>query len=245
MIPVIVHGAEGRMGRLVAELVAATDDLELAALVSEPGRGRPAGEFHPTLPLIPQDRMAESIPSGGVIVDFSLAAALDGVLAAAAATGSRLVCGTTGHDKAQLEAVAAHSRDHAVVMAANFSVGIPVMKMLLDRLAELLPGGFMAEQVETHHRQKKDRPSGTAAQLSAAWTARRGGEPAPTHSIRVGGVVGEHRWIFSDDEETIELTHRAHSRQAFLRGLIPAIRFVADRSSGLFGMEDVLAGGRA
>jgi len=245
MIPVTVHGAEGRMGCLVAELVVAADDLELAALVTEPGRGRPVGDFHPTLPLIDQDRMADSIPSGGVIVDFSLAAALDGVLAAAAATGSRLVCGTTGHDEAQLEALAAHARSNAVVMAANFSVGIPVMKMLLDRLAELLPAEFMAEQVETHHRHKKDRPSGTAAQLSAAWTAIRGGEPAPTHSIRVGGVIGEHRWIFSDDEETIELTHRAHSRRAFLRGLTPAIRFVADRSSGLYGMEEVLAGSRA
>lgn len=242
MIRVTVHGAEGRMGRLVTDLVAAADDFELAALVTEPGRGRPAGDFHPELPLLGQQEMSGGIPVGGVIVDFSLAGALDGLLEAAAATGSRIVSGTTGFDRAQSAALAAHAAEHAVVHAANFSVGVPVLQDLLQRLAGLLPDGFMAEQVETHHRHKLDRPSGTAARLAGVWREARGGIEAPTHSIRVGGVVGEHRWIFSDDEETVELTHRAHSRRAFLRGLPAAIRFVAGRDSGLYGMAEVLAG---
>jgi 4-hydroxy-tetrahydrodipicolinate reductase len=60
--------------------------------------------------------------------------------------------------------------------------------------------------------------------------------------MRVGGITGEHKWIFSDDEETLEITHRAHSRQAFLRGILPAIRFVTGAKPGLYGMEDVLSG---
>ncbi len=243
MIPVTVHGAEGRMGRLVADLVADTEGLQLAALVTEPGRGRAAGDFHPELPLTGQDAMAAAIPAGGVIVDFSLAAALDGLLDAAAQTGSRIVSGTTGFGPAQTEALREHARSHAVVHAANFSIGVPTMKILLERLAEVLPAEFMVEQIETHHRHKKDRPSGTAKHLASAWRAKRGGGEVPVHSVRVGGIVGEHRWIFSDDEETIELTHRAHSRRAFLRGVVPAIRFAAGMETGLFGMEDVLAGG--
>ncbi|MFH1843953.1 MAG: dihydrodipicolinate reductase C-terminal domain-containing protein [bacterium] len=241
MIPVTVHGAEGRMGKLVTELVTAASDLQLVALVTEPGRGRPAGEFHPDLPLTPQDELAQVQPPRGVIVDFSLAPALSGLLAGAAATGAALVSGTTGFTPEQRQEIADHARNHPVVFAANFSLGIPALKLVLQLLARTLPGSFQAEEVETHHRHKLDRPSGTAQWLADAWGAVRGGEVVPIHSLRVGGVVGEHAWTVSDDHETVQVLHRAHSRQAFLRGVKPAIRYVARQQSGLFGLEDVLA----
>jgi 4-hydroxy-tetrahydrodipicolinate reductase len=62
-----------------------------------------------------------------------------------------------------------------------------------------------------------------------------------THSLRVGGVVGEHAWTISDEEETLQVTHRAHSRRAFLRGVLPAVRFVYGHQPGLYGLTDVLA----
>ena len=139
MIPVAVHGAEGRMGRLVAALVEAEPDLALAALVTEPGRGRPTGDFHPELPLTPQDRMAEALPPDCVIVDFSLAPALAGLLAGARAAGARLVSGTTGFDDGDLAALADFARERCVVHAANFSLGIPALRLLLERLAAVLP----------------------------------------------------------------------------------------------------------
>ncbi len=243
MIAVTVHGAEGRMGRLAAELIAATPDLRLAALVTEPGRGAPAGAFHPELPLTGQERLADVHPRGGVIVDFSLAPALPGLLAGAAACEAALVIGTTGHTDPQREAIADYARRRPVVLAANFSVGIPALQLVLELLARVLPAGFDVEQVETHHARKADRPSGTARQLAAAWTAVRGGGEVPTHSLRLGGITGEHSWTLADEEETLVVTHRAHSRRAFLRGVVPAVRFAAGRSSGLFGMRDVLAAG--
>ena len=239
MIPVTIHGAEGRMGRLVTDLVADTPDLALAALITEVGRERPAGDFHPDLPLSPQTSLSAVHPADGVIVDFSLAPALEGLLEGAAAVDAPLVIGTTGHDETAMSALRVYAQSHAVVMASNFSVGVPVLKLLLERLADLLPEEFMAEQVETHHRHKLDKPSGTARILARAWEARRGGG-VPTHSLRVGGVTGEHRWVFSDDEETLEITHRAHSRRAFLRGLAPAVRFAARREPGFFALEDIL-----
>ncbi len=243
MIPVTVHGAEGRMGRLVSDLIDRTPDLDLAALITETGREQPAGAFHDALPLSPQSALAEAHPEDGVIVDFSLAPALEGLLEGAAASGAPLVIGTTGHDEAAMSALRRYAQSHAVVMASNFSVGIPVMKLLLERLAELLPESFMPEQVETHHRHKLDKPSGTASTLARAWEARRGGGGVPTHSLRIGGVTGEHSWTFSDDEETLVLTHRAHSRQAFLRGIAPAVRFAARREPGFFALEDILGRG--
>jgi 4-hydroxy-tetrahydrodipicolinate reductase len=241
-IPVSIHGAAGRMGRLVTELVESTDGLRLAALVDRPEHAVPAGRLHPRLPLVGQQSLAEVHPRGGVIVDFSLAGGLSGLLEAGAATAAPLVIGTTGHDPRQRDQIARYAAAHAVVLAANFSVGIPLLKLLLELVARMLPGGFDAGQVEIHHHHKVDRPSGTARWLAAAWQEARGEDPE-VRSLRLGGVTGEHGWIFSDDEETLQIVHRAHSRRAFLRGIVPAIRFVSERDSGLYGLEDVLAAG--
>ncbi|MBA4377340.1 MAG: hypothetical protein C0395_01550 [Gemmatimonas sp.] len=244
MIDVTVHGAEGRMGRLVTELIEHTEGFVLAALVTGVGHERPVGSFHPRLPLTAQDRIAEVHPRGGVIVDFSLAPALDGLLDGAAASAAPLVVGTTGHDEDQLRRLRAYAQTHAVVLSSNFSVGIPTLRLLLEKLAEVLPEGFMPAQVETHHRHKQDLPSGTARALARTWEDRRGAGAVPTSSLRIGGVTGEHTWVFSDDEETLVLTHRAHSRRAFLRGLVPAVRYAAQAGPGLVTMEDVLGATR-
>ncbi len=241
MIAVTVHGAQGRMGRLVTELVAATPDLRLAALVTEPGREQAVGSFHATLPLVGQERLGEVAPAGGVIVDFSLAPALGGLLRGAGAAEAPLVVGTTGHGAAQLAQLQAYAARHAVVLAANFSVGIAALQLALELLARALPEDFQAAQVETHHRHKLDAPSGTARHLAAAWERARGGGAVTTHALRLGGITGEHAWTLADDEETLVVTHRAHSRRAFGRGVLPAIRFAAAAAPGLYGLSDVLA----
>lgn len=248
MIDVTVHGAEGRMGRLVAELVDQAEDCQLAALITEPGGGCQAGVVHRRLAVLGQDQLAAHHPHGGVVVDFSLAGALEGLLAAARQVNAPLVTGVTGYTPEQQDALRGYASDHAVVQAPNFSVGVPALQMALRLLARTLPRGFDAEQVETHHRAKVDRPSGTARWLAAAWASERDGQEPPTHSQRIGGVIGEHRWTVGDMEETLELTHRAHSRRAFLRGVLPAVRFAASAPPGLYGLTDVLqdlaAGGR-
>ena len=239
-LAVAVHGAEGRMGRLVAALVDDASDCRLAGLVTEPGRHLAPGTLHPSLAVIGQDEMAGTLPAGCVIIDFSLAAALPGLLAGAAALSAPLVCGTTGFTEEQLTLLRHHAERRPVVHATNFSLGIPALQMLLQLLARTLPSGFDAEQVETHHTAKLDRPSGTARTLAEAWQRIRGGDPVPVHAQRIGGVVGEHTWTIGDQEETLVLTHRAQSRRAFLRGVLPAVRFVARQERGLYGLGDVL-----
>jgi 4-hydroxy-tetrahydrodipicolinate reductase len=230
------------MGRLLTQLVAEAPDTELVGLVSEPGRAEPAGAWHPTLPLIGQDQMADQLPPACVVIDFSLAPALAGLLDQARLLGAGLVIGTTGYDAAQSQALAAYAADFPIVKAANFSIGIPTLQMLLQLLARTLPGEFNAEQIEVHHTTKLDKPSGTARHLADTWRQQRGGPDIPIHSQRLGGVIGEHTWSFSDQEETLVLTHRAHSRQAFLRGVLPAVRFVSGHRPGLYGLTDVLQG---
>lgn len=242
VIPVVIHGAEGRMGLLIRDLVEAAQDMELVGLVTEPGKRVEPGGFHPRLPLLGQDQMAADLPAGCAIIDFSLAGALDGLLDQAEKLGSSLVIGTTGFSAGQQERLGGFSLNHPVVHAPNFSIGIPAMQMLLQMLARTLPAGFDAEQIETHHVTKIDKPSGTASHLAEVYEGVRQGDPVPTHSQRLGGVIGEHTWTFSDQEETLVLTHRAHSRHAFMRGILPSVRFVHGQDKGMFGLVDVLKG---
>ncbi len=241
VIQVVVHGAAGRMGKLITQLLESADDVQLAGLVTEPGQGLPRGEFHPDFALIGQDQMSAELPDGCVVVDFSLAPALDGLLRQARELKSGLVMGTTGFSEEQKKAVSTFSSEFPVVHAANFSVGIPALQMLLQVLAKTLPSGFDAEQVETHHITKLDKPSGTAAHLAAVYEGiRAGNTKVTTHSQRLGGTIGEHTWTFSDAEETLVLTHRAHSRHAFLRGVLPSVHFVHNHKAGLYCLTDVL-----
>ena len=243
MIQVAIHGAEGRMGKFVTDLVTESDDCELVGLVTESGRDQDAGKFHPALPLIGQNQMADELPSRCVVIDFSLAPALDGLLDQAVILKSPLVMGTTGFSPEQKTALMDFAGRFPVVHAANFSVGIPTLQLLLQLLAKTLPSGFNAEQIETHHTFKVDKPSGTASHLAEVYeSARKSHEKIPTHSQRLGGTIGEHTWTFSDSEETLVLTHRAHSRKAFLRGILPSVRFVSDREPGMYGLTHVLQG---
>jgi 4-hydroxy-tetrahydrodipicolinate reductase len=251
MIPVTVHGADGRMGRLVAELIATAPDCQLTALVTEPGGDRPATPETHGLPLVGQDRLARVHPAGAVIVDFSLAGALPGLLDQTCNLAAPLVIGTTGFTAEHHDLLRERSRTVPVLVAPNFSLGIPALMMVLRLLARVLPADFDAAQIETHHHTKQDRPSGTARWLAAGWRQERDGREAETSSQRLGGTIGEHRWTLADQEETLELTHRAHSRRAFLRGILPAVRFVSRAGAGYYGLQDVLtdlanqAGGEA
>ncbi len=243
MIQAVVHGAAGRMGKLITSLVESADDIQLAGLVTESGQDLPVGDFHPVFPLLGQDQMCSQLPEKCVIIDFSLAPALDGLLQQARSLQAGIVMGTTGFSPDQNTKLKAFACEFPLVHAPNFSVGIPAMQMLLQLLAKTLPTGFDVEQVETHHITKLDKPSGTARHLAQVYEGIREGDmKVPTHSQRLGSTIGEHTWTFSDAEETLVLTHRAHSRNAFLRGILPSVRFVNNQKAGLYGLTDVLQG---
>jgi 4-hydroxy-tetrahydrodipicolinate reductase len=240
LIAVSVHGADGRMGSLVTELIADAPDCRLAALITEPG-GVAVGKAHASgLTIVGQDQLAAVHPRCGVIVDFSTAGAIEGLLQQSGPLDAPLVIGTTGYNAVQMQVLKRHAERVPVVHAPNFSIGIPALMLALRLLAKTLPQGFDAEQIETHHRAKIDRPSGTALWLADGWQSERRGEAVPIHAQRLGGIVGEHRWTLADPEETLELTHRAHSRRAFLRGVLPAVRFASGAAPGFYGLQDVL-----
>ncbi len=234
-------GAAGRMGQAITRAAEAAGEVEIVARVEL------------------SDSIAESLGASAVVIDFSHADATESICAACVAKSKPLVIGTTGHALAQRRVIEAAAGSIPVLLAANFSVGVNTLFWLTRKTAELLGDGFDLEIVETHHRLKKDAPSGTARRLAEILCAVRGlnyeadvahgraglvGERPQKqigmHAIRAGDVVGDHTVIFASSGERLELTHKASSRETFAVGALRAARWIIGKPPALYSMEDVL-----
>ena len=173
-----------------------------------------------------------------VLMDFSSHAALAGTMELCRAHGAALVIGTTALGGEHLAALKTLGGETAVVQSFNFATGVNVLKMVLRDYAPLLADWDM-EIEETHHNKKKDAPSGTAILLREA-----AGRDCPTHSLRLGGVPGDHIAHFANEGEVLSFTHRALSRTVFALGALRAALFAAGAEKGFYTFEDVLRGTR-
>ena len=220
-VRVLLIGAAGRMGKTVLDLAQGDAEIEIAA----------------------QCDLGDSIESAmgncDVAIDFSQADSIDEICRAALQHGKSLVIGTTGHSQQQRKTIEETAHSVPIVLASNFSVGVNVLLWLTQKAAELLGSAFNPEIVETHHKMKKDAPSGTAKTLAEILKAVRNSE-IPIESIREGDVVGEHIIIFSGPGESLELTHRAENRGIFALGALRAAKWIVYKPPGLYSMQDVL-----
>jgi 4-hydroxy-tetrahydrodipicolinate reductase len=252
MIPLVVVGAAGRMGRAIEQAAAASSGFVIKARV-DPGAGQATGDgWAPDAAAV--------LEAGDVAVEFSSPAACAALAILCAERGAPLVSGTTGLDGAQDEAVRAAAQRVAVVRAANFSLGLAVLRRTLQAALDVLPPAWDVEIVERHHRSKVDSPSGTALRLAEDAAAHRGaGEqaircgrersrtgPRPAgeigvHAVRGGTWVGDHAVLLAGEGEWLELRHVAQDRLAFAHGALAAAEFVAGAQPGLYTLEDVLA----
>jgi 4-hydroxy-tetrahydrodipicolinate reductase len=218
---VILIGAAGRMGKTVRELAEKDPDIQIAELCDL------------------GDSIDSAIKNCDVAIDFSQADSIDEICRCARQHGKSLVVGTTGHSQQQRKAIEETARAVPIVLASNFSVGVNVLFWLTKKAAELLGSDFNPEIVETHHKMKKDAPSGTAKTLAEILKSVRSSE-IPIQSIREGDVVGEHTVIFAGTGERLELTHRAANRGIFALGAIRAAKWIVHKAPGLYSMQHVL-----
>jgi 4-hydroxy-tetrahydrodipicolinate reductase len=257
MIRVVVGGATGRMGSLVCALVRQQEDMELVGGIVSSGGGHVGKEIAPGVPASGPELLEQVLENADVYVDATNPAAAEKTLPHVPMLKVNAVIGTTGISEQalkQFEVLVADNNVSAVV-SPNFSVGVNVFWKMCGVLAAVMEG-YDVEIIEVHHDKKKDAPSGTAvkaAQIVSEVTGiedivygRHGtvgarGREIGIHSVRAGDVVGEHTIIFAGNQERIELTHRAHSREAFAEGCITAIRWVSARSDGkVHSMAEVL-----
>jgi|Deesub1362A_J573_1020465.scaffolds.fasta_scaffold00005_234 4-hydroxy-tetrahydrodipicolinate reductase len=272
MIKVAITGALGRMGSSIIKTVLSQEDMELVAAIEAPGnpkKGEDIGEIlgigRMNVKLSTAEQLKETLRSSipDVLVDFTIADAAVETAKISAREGINLVIGTTGFSKEQLNEIEDAVRKNSVsaVISPNMATGVNVFFKIAQQMSKILGDSFDVEIIEAHHKHKKDAPSGTAirvGELIAEATGRnleevgvfgrgRGiigerGKEIAFHSLRGGDIVGDHTVLFAGAGERLELTHRAHSRQAFVNGAIKAIRFVYENKGQgkVFSTWDVL-----
>jgi len=257
MIKVVVGGATGRLGSMVCELICQQQDMQLAgAIVSDTG-GHVGRQVAPGITAQGAEHLEKVVERADIYVDMTSPSAAATNLLRVPKLGVNCVVGTTGLTEHTLSKFEAAVQEHNVsaVVSPNFSVGVNVFWKMCGILAAVLEN-YDVEIMETHHDKKKDAPSGTAvraAQIVSEVTGidnlvygRQGmvgarGREIGIHAIRAGDVVGEHTILFAGNQERIELTHRAHSRETFAEGCLTAIRWVSARRDGkVHTMAEVL-----
>ncbi|WP_457611732.1 4-hydroxy-tetrahydrodipicolinate reductase [Methanocaldococcus sp.] len=265
MIKVAVTGAMGRMGSGIIKTILNQEDLKLVAAFEAPNNpniGKDVGELLGLGKINVKLESSENLDrvlretKPDVLVDFTIAHACVENVKIAAKNKVKLVIGTTGFTEEQKKEMlkAINENKVAAVISENFAIGVNIFFKALEFLSKKL-GDYDIEIVEMHHRYKKDAPSGTALKAAEIIRKNRGGyfvfgrkgmtgerkkEEIGIHALRGGDVVGEHTVIFAGDGERLEITHRASSRQAFINGVILAIRFVYEKDKGVYDTFDVL-----
>jgi 4-hydroxy-tetrahydrodipicolinate reductase len=235
MIKLGIAGVCGKMGRRIFDL--ASQDKAFEVTLALEARGIP--QIGKELGKIKISSSPDGLFLVDVFVDFTTPEASQGHLDYVARYKKALVLGTTGLTDEQVQKVEEIAKVVPVVFSPNMSIGVNVLFTMLPEIAKRLGSDYQIEIVEAHHKNKKDAPSGTAkkmAQVIAEATTRQ----IPTHSIRLGDIVGDHTVIFCGNSERIEVKHQAHTRDLFALGAIKAARWIADKKPGLYSMQDVL-----
>ncbi len=249
MTNILLCGACGKMGHAVVRALSENPNMKIAA-------GYDAFEGSADFPIYrdPFD-IKEKVD---VIIDFSHPSMTDKIIDYAKETHTPAVICTTGLSADQTSRIEYESKFVPIFISANMSIGINLLMDLVCRAAKILENNFDIEILEKHHNQKLDAPSGTALALADAISdtvsyapeytydrhsvrQKRGKNEIGIHSVRGGTIVGEHTVIFAGNDETIEFTHKAASKEVFAVGAVRAADFLKDKESGLYSMKDLIS----
>jgi 4-hydroxy-tetrahydrodipicolinate reductase len=246
------------MGRSIASLVATEPDLEVVSAWEAEGVARATPDYGVAAGYAKNDvrLTSDGLEAAGlsdVVIDFASSSVFDRIVEVCGELRKPLVTGTTGipDKEARLESLA---QVVTVVSAPNMAIGVNVVFGLCESLGEVLGKISDIEIIETHHRTKKDVPSGTALKLGRIMedvtgkpvVVGRGTDVSDRrddiviHSLRTGDVAGKHRIVFAPKGEVVEITHTAQSRACFAAGALQAARFAVESPAGLYDMQDVL-----
>ena len=264
MTQCIVTGAAGRMGICIIDAIYHTEGIELVGATEIRGHPRVGSDVgtlfgmeKTSITLV--DALEKVTPDFDVLIDFTSPESSLTSLEFLYPLKKAAVIGTTGFSSEQKERIEKVTQDIPCVCAPNMSVGINLMFTLIRQVAQKLKDEYDIEIIESHHRLKKDAPSGSAVEmahiladatnreLDAVAVHQRKGrigarrpEEIGIHVVRAGDIVGEHTVLFGGPGERLEITHRAHSRDTFARGAVRAAQWVVTQHPGLYTMLDVL-----
>ncbi len=261
---IVVNGVSGRMGRMLVQVIAASERAHLAGVLERPGHawiGKDLGEMlgGAANGVTVSDDPATTLKGAQAVIDFTAPAASVALAPVAMQAGAAHVIGTTGMTKDDLARIADAARDGVIVRAGNMSLGVNLLVALTRQVAQALDSDYDIEVIEAHHRHKVDAPSGTALMLGQAAAEGRGvsldeaavrgrdGITGPRQpgtigfsAIRGGDIIGEHDVMFAADGERIILRHVASDRSVFARGALKAALWARGKPAGEYDMAAVL-----
>ncbi len=264
MVKCVVIGAAGRMGARIIYIIHQTEGVQLTGAVElkehplvGADAGEPSGIGRINIPIV--DGLEHVSSDFDVLIDFTTPESSLNSLKHVALKKKAAVIGTTGFSPQQTEHIRKLAQDFPCVFSPNMSVGINLMFKIISQLAQIFQDSYDIEILESHHRLKKDAPSGTAVKMAKILAntlkrdldqvavyqrkgliGKRSREEIGIQVIRAGDIVGEHTVLFAGPGECLEITHRAHSRDTFAQGAVKAAQWVARQQPGLYDMEDVL-----
>lgn len=251
MTTVILSGCNGKMGRVLTDMIAEEADLSIVAGFDTTPQQQSSYPVY-TSP-------ADCPVTADCVIDFSHPSALTGLLDFCKKSGCGIVLATTGYSPAQISEIEAAAKEIRVFRSANMSLGINVLMALVRQTAKILGDSWDIEIVEKHHNRKLDAPSGTALMLADAASdalsytpeyiyerhsrrQSRGKQEIGISAVRGGTIVGEHDVIFAGTDEVLELRHTAYSREIFAVGAIRAAKYLSALAApGLYNMENLVS----
>ena len=248
MLQVMVNGCNGKMGRIVADLVDKDESIILKCGIDKENIQGLSCPIYTNLDQIPE--------KPDVIIDFSIPIATFNLLEYAKQNNVPIVIATTGFTGEEERKIAEYAKFIPIFKSANMSFSINVFQNLLKNIAPKFKECDI-EIIEAHHNRKVDSPSGTAKMLANAISQvlgkdyyieynrhdklkKRDKKEIGISSIRGGNIVGEHSVIFFGESESFEIKHTSYSRNVFAEGAIKAAKFIANKKDGLYNMDDLI-----
>lgn len=250
MLSLALNGASGRMGQEILSLIhASPDEYQLSFAKAQ--------DLVRTEPFIRNTWPLEN--SAQVIIDFSVPESCMETLGWCLINNVPLVIGTTGFSESQLQQLRSAAEQIPILLSPNMSLSVNVMFKVAALVAKSLAQAEV-EIIESHHRYKKDAPSGTALGLGKSIAEARGVEFAQVATferygvannirrpeeigfavVRGGDIIGKHTALFLTEGEELSLTSEITNRRSFAAGALLAAKYLASKSTGFYSMYDVL-----
>jgi 4-hydroxy-tetrahydrodipicolinate reductase len=247
---ILLHGCNGRMGQVLTRLIPEEDDMNIAA-----GVDSDVNKFKNSYPVY--NSLKQVKEKFDLLIDFSNHTAIENILNFGLSKKVPLVICTTGFTDEEKNKMLEASKQIPIFNSSNMSLGVNLLISLSKQAAQVLGSDYDIEIIEKHHNQKLDSPSGTALMIADAInktlgnnsnyvygrhskTSKRDKNEIGIHSVRGGGVVGEHEVLFLGSGDVIEIKHSAISRDVFGYGAIKAARFIIDKNPKLYSMDDLI-----
>jgi len=265
MIKLIVSGACGKVGQRIVTNACASNDFKLVGALEwtkHPNLGKDIGTvigLGKEIGVPVTDTLEKVIRECDLIIDFTNPETTLSHLEQAVHYKKAMIIGTTGYNEEQLAKIKDLGNQIPCVLSPNMSLGVNLLFKLAAETARVLGNEYDIEIVETHHRMKKDAPSGTANKLAQVIaeslnrdlkkvavygregiTGERNKETIGIMTLRGGDIVGDHTVMYLGTGEKIELSHRATSRDTFAMGALRAAKFLVGKPAKLYDMQDVL-----